>query len=116
MTPKFLVEVKDSGTTVVVNVQGEVDVYTGHELNNVFKDVIDRGKKEIVLNLENTQYIDSTGLGIIAYAARNLSQREGKINVVSVRPQVMKIFEMSGLSKKNIYFFDKEAEALQDIS
>ncbi len=116
MSPRFLVEIKHSGSITIINVEGEVDVYTGHELGNVFRQVIDNGDLNFILNLENTNYIDSTGLGIIAYAARNISEKEGKINVINVKPQVKKIFDMSGLSKKNINFFDEELDAVRDLT
>jgi len=108
----FSVEIDNKNSLPIVRVKGEIDVYTCSKLNASLQEVIQAGAKSIVLNLENIQYIDSTGLGTIAHAAREVQQSEGKILVVCPKPQVRKIFEISGLTSKNIVLFDDEPRAL----
>ncbi len=108
----FSVEIDKQGPLPIIRVKGEIDVYTCTQLNTSFQEVIQAGAKDIVLNLENIQYIDSTGLGTIAHAAREVQQSDGKILVVCPKPQVRKIFEISGLTSKNITLFDDEPRAL----
>jgi anti-sigma B factor antagonist len=108
----FSVEIDNKNSLPIIRVKGEIDVYTCTKLNTSLQEVIQTGAKTIVLNLENIQYIDSTGLGTIAHAAREVQHAEGKILVVCPKPQVRKIFEISGLTSKNIVLFDDEPRAL----
>jgi anti-sigma B factor antagonist len=113
---KTSVQVDNQANIPIISVQGEIDIYNSHELNKTISTVIESGKNNVVLNLENIQYIDSTGLGVIAHAARSLVQKNGKIHIVCNKPQVKKIFEISGLGDKNIQLFDEEALAIKSIN
>ena len=108
----FSIEIDKKNSLPIIRVKGEIDVYTCTQLNTGFQSVIQDGESTIVLNLENIQYIDSTGLGTIAHAAREVHLAGGQILVVCPKPQVRKIFEISGLTSKNIILFDDEPRAL----
>ena len=113
----FSLEVNESEVAPIIRVKGEIDVYTCPKLNKTLRNYIEeKGKKNLILNLENIQYIDSTGLGIIAHSARSLDQQDGKIQIVCTKPQVIKIFEVSGLDKKNITIFKEEKLALASLN
>lgn len=109
----FSVEVDKNNSLPIVRVKGEIDVYTCTQLNTRLQELIQQdGIHTLVLNLEHIQYIDSTGLGTIAHAAREVQRDNGHIRVVCPKPQVRKIFEISGLTNKNITLFDDEPRAL----
>ncbi|NDC82115.1 anti-sigma factor antagonist [bacterium] len=112
MVIEFSINVENAGDVPFVKVSGEIDVYTCPKLHKVLTEIVASGSPKVVLDLENVHYIDSTGLGTIAHAARTLSKSDGHLNVVCNRPQVRKIFEISGLSSKNISLFDEAAKAL----
>lgn len=108
----FSIQVEEKNKTPIVRVQGEIDIYNCHKLNKTLNQILEKKPNRFVLDLENIQYIDSTGLGVIAHAAKILMMTNGKINVICIKPQVKKIFEISGLSKKNIQLFEEETLAL----
>ena len=97
----------------VIRVTGEIDVYTCPKLNTAISSVIERGHHDVVLNLEAIKYIDSTGLGTIAYNAKQMEAHQGTLFVVCAQPQIRKIFDISGLDKKNIQLFDSETPIWQ---
>lgn len=114
---EFSLEVDTQQEVPVVRVKGEIDIYTCPQLNKTLNTLIEENKhKFLVLNLEDIHYIDSTGLGSIAHSARILNQNAGKIGVITTKPQIRKIFEISGLNKKNIELFENEKEALEKIT
>jgi len=112
MVIEFSVAVENAGVVPVVRVSGEIDVYTCPKLHKVLTEVVDSGQIKVVLDLQNVHYIDSTGLGTIAHSARSLAKADGQLNVICSRPQVRNIFEISGLSSKNINLFEEESKAL----
>lgn len=108
MVLDFILETSERNQVPLIKIKGEVDVYNAGQLKTALLDLISKNYKLLILNLENVQYIDSTGLGTIAQAAHSISQQNGKIHVVCTRPSIKKIFEVSGLIKKNIVLFDTE--------
>lgn len=111
----FSVDIDENQSHPIVYVKGEVDIYTCGKLRTALMDLIDRGQKKFILNLEDIHYIDSTGLGTIAHSAQAIQNDKGEICVVCTKPQIKKIFEVSGLEEKNITLYDKEADALEHI-
>ena len=113
MATGFSVDISEQNGTPVVKVSGEIDLHTCPELSKVLQGVLERNTLSVVLNLEEVSYIDSTGLGVIAFAARQLSTRDGKIFTVCTQPHIRKVFELSGLHKKNIVLYDNELSAIK---
>ena len=52
----------------IVQVRGEVDVHSAPQLRDRLTDVIDGGKKSVVVDLSRLDFIDSTGLGALVAA------------------------------------------------
>ena len=111
MITDFSVEVKKTSELPTIQVKGEIDIYTCAELRNSILTTIEEGHNNLILDLENIQYIDSTGLGTIAHAAQSIETKNGTIHVICTKPQIKKIFEVSGLPKKNITLYET-AEAI----
>ena len=111
METNFSIEVEEKNETPIIRVQGEIDIYTCPKLSEQLNILVEKGIKNLLLNLDKVHYIDSTGLGIIAHAARTIGD-EGQITIISAKPQIKKIFEISGLQNKNITLCEEEEMAL----
>ena len=101
MTLKFSVDIQKKEPYPVIRVSGELDVYSCPELRKLLLSV-EPGEHPIVINLEDTTYIDSTGLGTIASTARTLHAQDRKVFIVCTKSSILKVFEISGLDKKNV--------------
>lgn len=101
MIQNIEVEITEKEKKQTLVVKGEVDIHTCPTLKEKL-DIISEKKQSFILDLENISYIDSTGLGTIAYTARSLEETKEKIHIVCNKPQIIKIFKVSGLEKKNI--------------
>ena len=66
---------------------------------------IEEGHSNLILDLENIQYIDK-GL-TIAHAAQSIETKNGTIHVICTKPQI-KIFEVSTPKK----YYNETAEAI----
>lgn len=56
------------------------------------------GVKNIVFNLENTSYCDSSGLSVILVANRICKENNGCLVICNLRPAVEKLIDISQLS------------------
>ena len=82
-----------------VDLLGEVDIYTANELKDELNIAIEERPKNLVINMQNLDYIDSTGLGILIGVVKRLKQKQGDIYIVNTKPNVRKIFTITGLDK-----------------
>ena len=113
MALNLKIKTKIVKNTPVLDLEGEIDVYTYPGLNESMLNLIKAGHANIVINLEKVTYIDSTGLGVLANSTNKLSEKEGQLRIVCNNPQLIKIFSVSGLTNKNLRIFPTEALAFE---
>ena len=53
---------------------------------------------EVVVDLEHTTYIDSTGLDVLVSAHKRLARSGGELTIRSSTPRSLRLFEIAGLS------------------
>ena len=85
--------------THLIELGGEVDLYTAPELKERLLEVIRDGKTRIVVDLSETTFIDSTTLGVLIGAVKRLRPSGGSLGLVCSDPNIRKIFEITGLDK-----------------
>jgi anti-sigma B factor antagonist len=81
----------------VVEVGGEIDVYTAPRLRESLNEVTGSGQKHVVVDLGRVDFIDSTGLGVLVGVDRRLRGSDGSIKIVAPHEKLMKIFRIAGL-------------------
>ena len=62
-------------------------------------ELMKKGKKNFMLDFSNCEFIDSTGLGVIVSIYKKCKEENGNIKLQHVKPQVMKVFELTRLDK-----------------
>ncbi len=83
----------------VISLSGEVDLYTAPEFKQQLLEVVGRGGKEVVVDLSNTTFIDSTTLGVLVGGVKRLRPNGGQLALVCSDRNITKIFEITGLDK-----------------
>lgn len=96
----------------IIECQGEIDVYTYPILNDSMLNLIKEGNMNIIVNLEKVTYIDSTGLGVLANSTNKISEKNGELRIICTKPQLIKVFSVSGLTNKNLKIFASEEDAV----
>jgi anti-sigma B factor antagonist len=97
------------GDTYVVDLNGEIDVYTSPKVKDAIGELIDKGHYNLVINLEKVRYIDSTGLGVPIGGLKRVREHGGTVNLVCTNPQIKKIFDITGLVKIFGIYDDEDA-------
>ncbi len=85
--------------TCVMTLGGEVDVYTAPRLKEALVAEIEAGCARVVVDLEEVEFIDSSGLGVLVGGLRRAKERDGTIRLVCTRDNILKIFRITGLDK-----------------
>jgi anti-sigma B factor antagonist len=84
---------------VVVTVVGEVDIATVARLRERLSAVAVAGVP-LVADLDQVSFIDATGLGALAGAAREAAAQGTSMYVVCARPQTRRLFRVTGLDRQ----------------
>lgn len=83
----------------VVEVAGEIDVYTAPRLREALTDLVEGGYHRLVVDVEQVDFLDSTGLGVLVGGLKRVRSHDGSLDVVCTRERLLKIFEITGLTK-----------------
>ena len=81
----------------VVQVKGEVDVYTAPELDAELTRLADAQVFDIVVDLSRVDFLDSTGLGVLVKALKRVRELDGRLAVVAREERIRKVFRITGL-------------------
>ncbi len=92
-------DVTDHDGITVLAVRGEVDVYTAPRLREKLVELVSQGKYRIVVDLENVEFLDSTGLGVLVGGLKRLRSHDGDLSLVCTQHRILKVFEITGLTK-----------------
>ncbi len=95
----FEVGVRSEGTVTVVDVAGEVDLYTAPRLEDALTRGATGAPPLVVVNLARTTYMDSTGLRVLTAALKRVRERDGELALVSTEAKIAKLFTITGLDQ-----------------
>jgi anti-sigma B factor antagonist len=109
------INTRTSGDIVILDIAGEIDLYNAPEIKDIINKLIEDKKYNVIINLEQVSYIDSSGIGALISSLSNLKKYQGGLKIINVFASVRKVFELTKLTS----FFDiyeSEEEALNSFS
>lgn len=96
--PLYLVE-KLIDEVVVLDARGRITLGPETEtLRQKVSALIEAGRKRIVLDLGNVDYIDSAGLGILVSSAASTRRAGGELKLVNLTKRVRDLMQITRLS------------------
>ena len=82
----------------VVSLKGFLDAHTFEQLDEVIQELLDNDKINLIVNLENIEYISSAGVGVFIGALAYAQEIKGAIVLVNPAANVREVFDLLGLS------------------
>lgn len=96
----FEIEVSSAeGEIKVVAVRGELDFDEAPALETVLAELRAEGEREIVVDLSELMFIDSSGISVLVGAARAATAEQGTLVVAAPTPHVQRVFDIVSLSE-----------------
>ena len=83
----------------VVDVEGEIDVYTAPRLRELLIDLAGKNSYQLVINMDKVGFLDSTGLGVLVGSLKRVRSHDGSLDLVCTQERILKIFRITGLTK-----------------
>jgi len=90
---------REQGGRTVVEVGGEIDVYTAPVLRERLNDLVGEGHHHLVVDMENVDFLDSTGLGVLVGGLKRVRAHDGSLHLVCTQEKILKVFRITGLTK-----------------
>lgn len=93
----------------VLVVYGAVDIMTSPKLHEAFTALAEENNEAVLLDLANVTFIDSSGLGTIVVADRNLGNRGQQLRLVAIPDFGIRLLEVTGLADRFHVFADRDS-------
>jgi anti-sigma B factor antagonist len=87
------------GDCAVLQVTGELDVYTAPMLREQMRELSAKGAVHLIADLSGVDFLDSTGLGALVGGLKRLREAGGSLALVISTPRILRIFQITGLTK-----------------
>jgi anti-sigma B factor antagonist len=103
------------GTVIVLDVSGRITLGEGNVmLREIVSDLAAKGNNDIVLNLGEVVYIDSSGIGELVKAHTTIRNKGGRLKLANLNKRVHDLLEMTRLS--SVFDIERdEASALKSF-
>ena len=87
------------GKTILTLKEERVDAHNSGELKERILKLFEAGARDVVLDLHEVQFIDSSGLGALLSGHRNALQRSAGFALAGLQPRVRSMFELTRLHR-----------------
>lgn len=109
------IETRTVGDVTVLDIQGRITIGESAEVRRVVRDLLQAGRKKILLNLGGVSYVDSSGIGELVSAYTTVTNAGGQLKLLNL---TKKLEELLAITKLLTVFetFDDEAKAIASFA
>jgi len=94
----ILTERRD-GRTIVILKEERIDAHNSGELKDRISKLLEEGGRDVVIDLHDVKFIDSSGLGALLSGHKNALQRSTGFALAGLQPRVRSMFELTRLQR-----------------
>ena len=81
----------------LLEVSGRVDTISADELHAALMECIDNGRHQLVVDLQDVEYMSSAGLRELVSALKLVNKQQGDLRLSNPSGRVMEVLELAGL-------------------
>ncbi len=111
MQSHFRVEVLNEGRASVISVSGELDLASSAALEDELTRATESDAEQIVLDLRELEFMDSTGLSTLVKAHQRAEQAGKQFGLVRGPQQVQRLLSLTGVEER-LRFADTPGELI----
>tara|TARA_B110000263_G_scaffold231610_1_gene227028 strand:+ start:78 stop:419 length:342 start_codon:yes stop_codon:yes gene_type:complete len=110
-----ILNIEEPNGLVIISTQGYFNKDLGEEIQKTITDFINKGTRSFILNLSQSNIVNSIGASIIIEVIESLQEVDGDLAFCELAPIVKKTFKIMGLTKY-CKTFSSQSEALEALS
>ncbi|WP_026692987.1 anti-sigma factor antagonist [Peribacillus kribbensis] len=92
------IDVQDIESKAAVKVKGEIDAYTAPKLRETLFPLSEQENVQMVVDLSDVSYMDSTGLGVFVGLFKSVRAHNGEFRLVGLTERLRRLFDITGLA------------------
>ena len=96
------------GGVTVVDISGSVSLIEARALSELVQELVEKGRKKIILNLRDVHYLDSSGIGQIVSGYATVKKNGGQMKILHLSKKVQDLLSVTSLYKIFEEFSDEE--------
>ena len=95
-----MLQIEEKPNATLLQLREErLDAHNSGDLKNEMLSLFEDGKNQLVIDLKDVRFIDSSGLGALVSGYKNASARNGNLKLCALQPQVKSMFELTRLHR-----------------
>jgi len=103
---------QDGRTVTILRPEGRLDITTAWQFRLKLQDYMDTNGPNIIVNLEQVSFVDSSGLTSLVAGMRDADKLDGSFCICSVHPEAKLVFEVTMMDSV-FDIFESEDEAIE---
>jgi anti-sigma B factor antagonist len=92
------IETSTRGDDVVLTLAGDIDIHSAPLVRERLEELRASGSRSVVVDLGGVNFLDSSALGALVAAHRELNDAGGTLKLAAPRAHVLKVFRITRLS------------------
>ncbi|WP_223703068.1 STAS domain-containing protein [Sutcliffiella deserti] len=92
------IQIKEEVNEKLVTLEGEIDAYTTPNIKESVVPLLEGFSGEIVFDLSNVNYMDSTGLGMFVGFFKTVKANNGAFRLIGLSDRLKRLFDITGLA------------------
>ncbi|MEA3321558.1 MAG: STAS domain-containing protein [Bacillota bacterium] len=92
------IQIKEEFNQTLVVLEGEIDAYTAPKVKEKVAPLLEGFTGELVFDLSNVNYMDSTGLGMFVGFFKTVKANNGVFRLIGLSDRLKRLFEITGLA------------------
>ncbi len=83
---------------LIVRLYGELDLGWTDQLREALEEALKKTEiKNLLIDLSELTYLDSSGLGVLLGRYKILAERQGRVFLIGAKPHIRRLLDLSGL-------------------
>jgi anti-sigma B factor antagonist len=88
---------EDGGETLVFKLRGSLDLATAPTVRAALSEATDKGGHDLIVDLTQLEFLDSTGLGVLIGAHRRAAEHGGSLRLIASDGPISRLLNITGL-------------------
>ncbi|MCM3620009.1 STAS domain-containing protein [Sutcliffiella horikoshii] len=92
------IQIKEDLNQTTVVLEGEIDAYTAPKVKEKVAPLLEGFTGELIFDLSNVNYMDSTGLGMFVGFFKTVKANGGVFRLMGLSDRLKRLFDITGLA------------------
>lgn len=94
----FESKIYDKEKFLLIEVKGDLDIYSEDEFRSFIEKEIEGSDKDIVIDIKDLDYLDSTGLGLFMKIYKISKEKDRTVSIINPKENILKLFKITDLT------------------